>query len=106
MDGQILMEDDMTSQELVVSASIARQRRPASDIKSRCTAHMLIPGDIVAIYAGDRRDGTATIERAVDVYEFTPDGHVTLWTTGGRYDVPADARLDVVAWAPMIGKDR
>jgi hypothetical protein len=103
MDGQILMEDDMTPQELVVSASIARQRRTAPGIRSRCTAHMLIPGDVVAIYAGglDRYDHAATVERAVDAYEFTPDGHVTLWTTSGRYDVPADARLDVVAWAPL-----
>ena len=102
MDGQILMEDDMTSQELITSASIARNRRPLP-IKSRCTAHMLIPGDIVAIYAGDldHYDHAATIERAVDVYEFTPDGFVTLWTTSGRYDVPSDARLTVMAWAPL-----
>jgi hypothetical protein len=100
MNGQILMEDDMTSQELLVSASIARDRRPLP-AKSRCTAHLLIPGDVVAIYAGDRYDHAATVERAVDVYAFTPPGHVTLWTTSGRYDVPSDARLDVMAWAPL-----
>lgn len=68
----------------------------------KASVEMLIPGDIIAIYAGNETSsGSATLERMPTFDEFTPPRHVTLWTTGGRYDVPAGSQLDVLAWAPM-----
>lgn len=61
---------------------------------------MLIVGDMLAVYAGPERVGSATIEQPIGRDEYTPLGWVTLWTTGGRFDVPDDASLDVLAWAP------
>lgn len=63
--------------------------------------NVLVPGDIIATYAGPLQVGQATLERPVGRDEFTPLGEVTLWTTAGRFDVPDDARLDVLAWAPL-----
>lgn len=65
------------------------------------SAHVsvLIPGDVLAVYAGAEHVGSAALE-SVKRDEFTPGGYVTLWTTGGRFDVPDDASLDVLAWAP------
>jgi hypothetical protein len=62
---------------------------------------MLIPGDIVAMYVADRRDGEATIEQLPTTDEFTPAGHLTLWSTYGRIDLPRDSQVDVLAWAPI-----
>ena len=64
---------------------------------------MLREGDIVATYDGGvspGRIGAATIEK-INRDDYTPGGHVTLWTTMGRFDVPDDSTVDVLAWAPM-----
>lgn len=63
--------------------------------------NVLIPGDLVTVYAGDTGYATATIERDPTRDQFTPAGYVTLWTSCGRFDVPAIAELTVRAWAPF-----
>jgi hypothetical protein len=63
---------------------------------------VIAPGDMIAVYAGDDTPiGAATVETFATTDHFTPDGYVTLWTTMGRFDVPAGAQLDVMAWAPL-----
>ena len=63
---------------------------------------ILREGDIVGIYSDDTRHPVvgATLEK-INRDDFTPGGHVTLWTTMGRFDVPDDGTVDVLAWAPM-----
>lgn len=63
---------------------------------------ILREGDIVGIYGDDQRHPVvgATVEK-INRDDFTPGGHVTLWTTMGRFDVPDDSTVDVLAWAPM-----
>jgi len=63
---------------------------------------LLREGDVIGIYSDDRRHPVeaATLERK-SRDEFTPGGFVTLWTTLGRFDVPDDSTVDVIAWAPM-----
>jgi hypothetical protein len=60
-----------------------------------------MPGDLVTVYAGGTGYATATIEREPTRDQFTPAGYVTLWTSCGRFDVPAIAQLTVRAWAPL-----
>ena len=63
---------------------------------------VLIEGDMIAIYAGNLTpSGAATLEKRPETDEYTPDGHWTLWTTDGRYEVPFGSSLDIVAWAPV-----
>jgi hypothetical protein len=67
----------------------------------KALASLLIPGDIIAIYAGNNTPyGSATVEE-IRSDELTSAGDITLWTTDGRFDVPAGSHLDVLAWAPM-----
>jgi hypothetical protein len=71
-------------------------------IKSHAPAHMLKTGDMIAIYAGNPfPEYAATLEAAPKVEEDTPEGEITLRTTEGRFSVPANTRLGVVAWAPF-----
>lgn len=71
----------------------------------KARAAMLVPGDIVAMFVADRIVSNATIEEIRNdeftPRELTPYPYITFWTTDGRYDVPADAELTVMAWAPM-----
>jgi hypothetical protein len=97
----MLLDDSLTADELKEANRHIALPAECADVKSRCTAHMLIPGDIIAMYADHDRNGEATIERPATEDEFTPAGHLTLWTTCGRYDVPSNARLGVIAWAPL-----
>jgi hypothetical protein len=62
---------------------------------------ILREGDMIALYAGHATTASATVERPVGRDDFTPGGFVTLWTTMGRFDVPDDSTIDVLAWAPM-----
>jgi|HubBroStandDraft_3_1064219.scaffolds.fasta_scaffold459546_2 hypothetical protein len=64
---------------------------------------LLRKGDVVAIYTDDRRHPVegASVTRPIERDDFTPGGYVTLWTTLGRFDIPDDATVDVIAWAPM-----
>ena len=71
--------------------------------KAYASPDVLAEGDIIALFAGNETPSHATtITRPMTSDEYTPAGYVTLWTTDGRYDVPADTnRLWVADWAPM-----
>jgi len=74
------------------------------------TAGLLLAGDVIAIYGSDGEippwEGSATLEKPACRDQFTPGGHVTLWTTAGRFDVPDDAPLDLLCWSPMpVGRN-
>ena len=74
---------------------------PIPEIKAHCTAHMLAVGDMIAIYAGNETPShAATVEAKPFVGDATPAGEITVPTTMGNFDVPANARLGIVAWAP------
>jgi hypothetical protein len=82
------------------AADIADTRDNNGHDNPRALPSVLREGDIIATYAGVSRIGAATLERK-GRDQFTPLGETTLWTTGGRFDIPDDTRVDVLAWAPL-----
>lgn len=63
----------------------------------------LSEGDMIGLYAGPTTEpvSTAVLERDPGSDAQTPAGHMTIWTTAGRFDVPVNSRLWVAAFVQL-----
>lgn len=96
----MMLDDDLTAEEL--AEAVAEERGHAG--VSRVPVTGLRFGDRVVLYSAGQRCGSAMVipfpglDGPTGRDQLTPDGWVTMWTTDGRYDLPADAVAEVTEW--------
>lgn len=83
-----------------------RDRHHILKVNGRALPGMLMPGDVIAIYAGSADIVSwAAVESFPAYDQFTPRGCATILTSGGRFDIPRTSRVDVLAWRENTGPE-